>query len=908
MRLKKLAFMAWTLLLPAVTLAQTEVTIDFTDQGYENAEEVTTLTQDGIIVTFDKGTGNTTPKYYNTGTAVRLYGGNTMKLESESKMTEVAFTFGSGEGSNAIIADNGTFADGSWTGEANDVTFTIDGTSGHRRIQKLVITLPEAVAPAVATPTFKVIPPSGDYGTVTVEIATETEGATIYYTTDGTTPTAESSEYMYPVVVGMVGVTVKAIAIKDGEQSAVASLLVPINPVVYNVASLTGFPNGTQFKYVSQLKVIANPTAKHLYVTDGYSGTTLLYDGTGEKFSAFAGEEGLGKYIASDWTGKVSFYNQLFEAVPDAALTVGYGSGDVTYPVKELSDVTAENVNQVVLLRGVTYELGSGRALTITKGDVSVAGYNQFDIEIEAAEEGKTYDIVGAIGRFNDNIQFQPITITDAVKGVEVPETATIEDWTIVANYSLYYNVSEKQYATKVAFDGTDIYIKGLAYDLKDNTDDWVKGTIGEGVVTIPSGQLVGYDVYGSKCYLVGSDDMQYGQGTITDIVFSYDADAKKLEAQTKYIIDNAKSDVLDVNAWLECVELYAGEPVVVEPVKVPEDMVTETWRLRSTQQFSPDYTQEISGKVEVGFDSDDVYVKGLNPYPSRLWIKATKNAEGKYVVPALQYMGEEEYYGSSTKYYFTSRNEDGEAVDVVFDYDEETRTLSTDQPLIISNAGRTVIAVQTFVGTTTIGAIPEVIIEELPYETTFQPEDEDAFKIIDANDDGNTWLFAYNTVNYYYDYNNAADDWLVTPKVKLEVGKLYSFGIDRWAQSENKTERIEVKLAAEPTAAALSAGPAVIEVTEFNNTVAERMSNEQFTVDETGYYYFGIHAISDAQSLGIVLANLKIDMVGTLVGISTISDGNDGSNTEIYNLNGIRVDAVQKGLYIVNGKKVVIK
>lgn len=68
----------------------------------------------------------------------------------------------------------------------------------------------------VATPTIQ----NNDYS---ISITTDTDGATIHYTTDGSEPTTLSTEYTSPIIVTS-GATVKAIAVKDGMvNSAVAS-------------------------------------------------------------------------------------------------------------------------------------------------------------------------------------------------------------------------------------------------------------------------------------------------------------------------------------------------------------------------------------------------------------------------------------------------------------------------------------------------------------------------------------------------------------------------------------------------------------------------------------------------------------------------------------------------------------
>jgi len=74
----------------------------------------------------------------------------------------------------------------------------------------------------VATPTFN--PPGGSYtGSVPVSISTPTPGATIRYTTNGTTPTATSPLYTGPITVN-ANTTLKAIGLASGKtNSAVAT-------------------------------------------------------------------------------------------------------------------------------------------------------------------------------------------------------------------------------------------------------------------------------------------------------------------------------------------------------------------------------------------------------------------------------------------------------------------------------------------------------------------------------------------------------------------------------------------------------------------------------------------------------------------------------------------------------------
>ena len=135
------------LLVGSVSAWGADETIDFSTKGYSNGAEVTTVSGTDFSVTFNKGTNNNAPKYYSnsvTVPAVRVYGGGYFTVTSATKViTKIELTFGtgdSGDSSNKISTDVVTYSDGTWTGEASSVKFTVGGSSGHRRIASVAVT------------------------------------------------------------------------------------------------------------------------------------------------------------------------------------------------------------------------------------------------------------------------------------------------------------------------------------------------------------------------------------------------------------------------------------------------------------------------------------------------------------------------------------------------------------------------------------------------------------------------------------------------------------------------------------------------------------------------------------------------------------------------------------------------
>ncbi len=140
-------------------------------------------------------------------------------------------------------------------------------------MSKATITL--AKQSSVATPTFSVA--EGTYYVAqSVELACETEDATIYYTTDGTEPTNESTQYNGAISISGT-TTLKAIAIKNGEASAVTSATYTFPATYETIAALVAAaPTDKVILKLTNAQVLY-VNNKDMYVKDA-SGAIDFYD------------------------------------------------------------------------------------------------------------------------------------------------------------------------------------------------------------------------------------------------------------------------------------------------------------------------------------------------------------------------------------------------------------------------------------------------------------------------------------------------------------------------------------------------------------------------------------------------------------------------------------------------------
>ena len=112
----------------------TEVFI-FSELGYANQADVTTVKGNNVTLVFDKGEGTNAPKYYTNGTNVRMYKNNTLTISSEKTITKIEFFCTDGYGiHNEATFSTGTCSNDVWEGSAKSVEL-VNATSGTTQIR-----------------------------------------------------------------------------------------------------------------------------------------------------------------------------------------------------------------------------------------------------------------------------------------------------------------------------------------------------------------------------------------------------------------------------------------------------------------------------------------------------------------------------------------------------------------------------------------------------------------------------------------------------------------------------------------------------------------------------------------------------------------------------------------------------
>lgn len=353
----------------------------------------------GKTITYKCSTSN------NYENPARIYQNSTFTISStdNSIITKIELTSPADKpltGFSANVGDyQATTTNATWTGEATSIVFT---AKSQVRVESITVTYTPATVAAVATPTFS--PEGGTYYKAqTVTITCATEGATIYYTTNGDDPTATSTEYSGAIPVSTT-TTLKAIAIKDGESSSIASATYTFPTEVADIAAFNATSKGDFVKITGTISIIFSDGNSSVYAQDE-SGSMLIYDYNYVKTEGLTNGKTLTGLVGTrgDYNGP-----QMTDVIAPAL-----GEGTPVEPAV-VSQVTADDLHKFVKLENVqfteTCDLSSrGDQGTLTS---NLLVYNRlYNVSLGTAIQGKNYDIEGFVSVYSGTAQLYPISL-----------------------------------------------------------------------------------------------------------------------------------------------------------------------------------------------------------------------------------------------------------------------------------------------------------------------------------------------------------------------------------------------------------------------------------------------------------------------------------------------------------------
>ena len=271
----------------------------------------------------------------------------------------------------------------------------------------------------VATPV--ITPEAGSYNTPQqITIVCETAEAVIYYTTDGSDPTAESTSYTEPFTLS-ASATVKAIAVKEGmNNSQIASAAYTMPVFLENLAAVYSTANNDQYKITGDV-VFVFRDHRYMFVMDATAGM-MIFDNSD---SIITTEYNEGDVISGGIMGKTSIFRGLYEVVPTANLAVSTeNNGPVEPIVVTIPQMSNENdfMSQLVTVQNLTVTGIDGQNIIVSDGENTMKIYDRFNLitESDYTVDDVITSVTGLVSKYNSDYQIFPRTAADIVKR-EVP-------------------------------------------------------------------------------------------------------------------------------------------------------------------------------------------------------------------------------------------------------------------------------------------------------------------------------------------------------------------------------------------------------------------------------------------------------------------------------------------------------
>lgn len=266
-----------------------------------------------------------------------------------------------------------------------------DDQNAHLFIEDFEVTDFSGGGSTVEAPTFA--PPAGTYTTAQdIVMTTTTSGASIYYTTDGSTPTTGSTLYSIPVNIS-INTLLKALASDGTTESSVTTAAYVFPITVADIATLRTKPtDGTLFILTGEAILTFQQNYRgQKYIEDATAGI-LIDDNSGHISTTYSIGDGITGIIGTlgEYQGMLQF-KPVFD--PGAATSTGNTITPTVVSATEFVNNFETYEGMLVRVNGLTFEEGE------TKGDFANGTiYNTVDVGGNTLEFRTSFYNVDYIG------------------------------------------------------------------------------------------------------------------------------------------------------------------------------------------------------------------------------------------------------------------------------------------------------------------------------------------------------------------------------------------------------------------------------------------------------------------------------------------------------------------------------
>ncbi len=272
--------------------------------------------------------------------------------------------------------------------------------------------------PTVATPN---ISPSTNtfYSAFNATISCTTEGATIYYTTDGSDPDETATEYTEPIYIEDT-TTLKAIAYAEGyDPSAIATAVYTFPEIteVADIATLRNQPVGSNVYRLTGEAILTfqQSLSYHPKWIQDATAAIYIYDTAGKITTAYNMGDGITGLL-----GTLSTYNSLLEFVPVADPGPASSTGNVIIPEERtLASLTSADQSKLIKVYNVTLgstgNFSSGtQSIPVTQGETTLTLRTLTSTDYNGEPIPQTpQNITCLVGQYNADIQITPRFLAD---------------------------------------------------------------------------------------------------------------------------------------------------------------------------------------------------------------------------------------------------------------------------------------------------------------------------------------------------------------------------------------------------------------------------------------------------------------------------------------------------------------